>query len=88
MLKQAKVLQEDGSVVDSTLRRSDRPKLTNRGFKASSCTDKKCFGCEMNPPTLSTSIIKNLGKDFCKIDPTKLKRTGFSMTKTRLPVPL
>ncbi|KAF8695305.1 hypothetical protein HU200_037528 [Digitaria exilis] len=26
----------------------------------------------MNPPTLSTSIIKNLGKDFSKIDPTKL----------------
>jgi hypothetical protein len=35
----------------------------------------------MDPPTLSHSIIKNLGATVCKIDPTKLSLKELSMVK-------
>lgn len=44
----------------------------NKGFKGKTCADKRCFACESNPPTISSSIIKNLGSTFCNIDPMKL----------------
>lgn len=69
MLEKAKVLSEDGSIVDSTLRRNGRRKDVDKGFKASACSIKGCIGCQMKPPTLPPSIIRNLGSAFCKVDP-------------------
>jgi hypothetical protein len=50
--------------------RSDRIKSNNSGFKAKTCTNKPCLCCDAEPPTLSSKIIKDLGKEFCMI-PTK-----------------
>lgn len=72
VLQQTKVLREDGSIVDSSLRRSERQKGLNKGFKASSCRMKGCLGCLMDPPTLSPTVIRNLGSSFCSIDPALL----------------
>jgi len=53
-------------IVDSQVRRSDRIKLVNKGFKNSGCTDRRCTSC--NPPTLSNNVIRNLGSQFCSMD--------------------
>ena len=47
-------------------------KKVNKGFKSSSCKDKNCIGCSVNPPTVSKHVIKELGKTFCNIDPDEL----------------
>jgi hypothetical protein len=55
----------------SEVRRSDRLKSANHGFKASTCQDKPCFCCDVKPPTLTSKVIKDLGKEFCRV-PDKL----------------
>lgn len=52
-------------LVDSKLRRSNRLKVRNKGFKQSSCGKSNRLGCSSKPPTLSNSIIRNLGKELC-----------------------
>jgi hypothetical protein len=59
-------------LIDSELRRSLRIKAYNTGFKSSRCGRKNCMGCELDPPTLSSKIIKNLGEKICKMDPIEL----------------
>jgi hypothetical protein len=60
-------------LVDHDLRRSLRIKAYSTGFKSSGCGRNNCLGCELDPPTLSSKIIKNLGEFFCKMDPTDAK---------------
>ncbi|CAN6223988.1 unnamed protein product [Urochloa humidicola] len=69
------------AVVDSDLRRSERKKRQQKGFKDHGCPHNGCFGCNINPPTVSPSIIRNLGATFCKIDPTNL--TDAALAKKR-----
>lgn len=59
-------------LVDSDRRRSNRLKIRNKGFKQSPCGKANCVGCSSKPPTLSNSIIRNLGKELCQIDPELL----------------
>ncbi|CAN6251807.1 unnamed protein product [Urochloa humidicola] len=56
---------------DPNLRRSCRKRAQLNGFKGS-CLDRKCIACSAEPPTLSPSLIRNLGSDFCKIESSKL----------------
>lgn len=58
------------SVVESEVTRSPRLKEYNKGFKASTCTSKKCLACnpKPSPPDLSSDLIKKLGSTFCQID--------------------
>jgi hypothetical protein len=64
---------EDSSVLkDAKTRRSLRQKALHKGYKNSPCSNKNCLGCSLNPPTLSPSVIKNLGATFCNINPDKL----------------
>ncbi|CAN6172244.1 unnamed protein product [Urochloa humidicola] len=56
---------------DPALRRSYRKKAQNKGYKGA-CQDRKCLACDADPPTLSPSLIRNLGADFCKIDAGKI----------------
>jgi hypothetical protein len=53
-------------------RRSARKKDQLKGYKRSACASKNCLGCDVIPPTISPSIIKNLGASFCKVDADKL----------------
>jgi hypothetical protein len=53
--------------VDTEVRRSERLKEINKGFKSSSCPSKNCLCCKTAPPTLSSKVIRSLGKDLCNI---------------------
>lgn len=57
---------------EADLRRSNRLKKINKGFKAKACTDKNCIGCSANPPIVSPKVIRDLGATFCDIDPNDL----------------
>jgi hypothetical protein len=59
-------------LVDSDIRRSLRIKAFNIVYKASGCGKRNCVGCELDPPSISTKVIKNLGEIFCKMDPKDL----------------
>jgi hypothetical protein len=54
------------------VRMSDRIISNKSGFKAKTCSDRPCLCCDTEPPTLSSKVIKNLGKDFCKIPAKKI----------------
>lgn len=54
------------------LRRSDRIHNQHKGFKPSVCKDRNCLGCSPNPPLLSSSVVRDLGKTFCSIDASQL----------------
>jgi hypothetical protein len=56
-------------LVSSEVRRCERLKVKQIGFKDDSCKTRDCFYCSIEPPTLSTKVIRNLGSDFCKISP-------------------
>lgn len=45
----------------------------NKVYKGKTCADKRCFSCDSDPPTISPSLIKNIGTTFCNMDPEKLK---------------
>jgi hypothetical protein len=66
--------KEAVELTDTKARRSLRQKKIHRGYKGSPCSNMNCLGCSMVPPTLSHSVIKNLGETFCKIDPQKLSQ--------------
>ncbi|RLN32882.1 hypothetical protein C2845_PM03G23690 [Panicum miliaceum] len=68
--QQRPVLAEN--ITTSGLRRSDRLKKLNKGFKGKACTDKQCLACSITPPTLTPSVIKNLGATFAKMTPEEL----------------
>jgi hypothetical protein len=54
-------------LVETKVRRSERLKEINKGFKSSSCPNKNCFCCHTIPPTLSSKVIRSMGKDLCNI---------------------
>jgi hypothetical protein len=54
-------------IVDTEVRRSERLKEINKGFKSSSYPSKNCFCCKIVPPTLSSKVIRSPGKDLCSI---------------------
>lgn len=59
-------------MVETKVRRSDRLKGQNRGYKRNVCSHKDCLACSGAPPTLSTSVIQNLGEKFCNMKPEAL----------------
>ncbi|CAL5091143.1 unnamed protein product [Urochloa decumbens] len=62
----------DNELTGATVRHSYRQKAQKKGFRTSPCPDKNCLGCSVQPPTISPSVIKNLGSSFCGIEPEKL----------------
>lgn len=68
-------------ISDADLRRSERVHNLNKGFKSSSCNDRNCIGCSANPPSLSPSVVRDLGASFCKLDKAKLSDESLN-TKT------
>lgn len=59
-------------LVETKVRRSNRLKIRNKGFKTNSCGKVNYLGCATKPPTISTSMIRNLGAELCQIDPDEL----------------
>jgi hypothetical protein len=70
------------TLVDSELRRSLRIKAYNPGFKPSGCGKKNCLGCDMDPPSLSTRVIRNLGANFYKVTPENLSDAALRAPKS------
>jgi hypothetical protein len=62
------------------LRREQFTPTFNTGFKFTGRGKNNCFGCKLDPPTLSVMVIKNLGEKFCKMDPKVL--TDYALTSS------
>jgi hypothetical protein len=74
--------QRQLTLVDTDLRRRLRIKAYNTGFKSSGCGKGNCLGCELDPPSISTSVIKNLGAKFYKMDPKELTEKALRAPQT------
>jgi len=66
---------------DPTIRRSKRMANQRNGFRDPLCTRKDYLGCTVTPPTLSASVIRNLGASFCNLEEDKLTNTVLSKKK-------
>ena len=80
-LEKADQLKYDTIVEDPLKRRSERMQHLRKGFKDPQCSSKNYLGCNVEPPTLSPYITKNLGNTFCKIDESKLTETALLKKK-------
>lgn len=47
------------------------------------CKDKNCLGCSVTPPTISPTIIKNLGAFLCGLNPDDLSPSKLQAKPTR-----
>lgn len=59
-------------MVVTEVRRSPRLQTSYKESKPVGCADKRCIACSPSPPTLSPNLIKNLGMQFCDMDPELL----------------
>lgn len=55
-------------LVDTQVRRSERVKKGNKGFKTPGCPKINCTACSPTPPSLSSKTIRNLGTQFCGME--------------------
>lgn len=77
-------------ISDVDLRRSPQLHANTRGFKSPICKDRKCLGCNSDPLLLSSSVVRELGTSFCKVDPSLLiddKLKGKPMKKAPIAKP-
>jgi hypothetical protein len=59
-------------LVKTKVRRSVRLNVKSQGYKGKACKTSSCYCCSTTPPTLSTKVIRSLGKNICKIKPMAL----------------
>ena len=60
-------------LVETEVRRSDRIKKDNAGYKRNSCPNNNCLPCNAVPPTIKKSVVKNLTAPFCKVSEGELE---------------
>ena len=60
-------------ISDEGLRRSSRIHELNKGFK-SPTRQSRCFCCTSKPPTLTSSVVRELGVTFCNMKPDELSQ--------------
>jgi len=72
LMKKQKFVEPKKPVLSEAGLRSNRLKKIHKGFKSVACKDKNCVGCSATPPSISTSVIRNLGASFCNINPDEL----------------
>jgi hypothetical protein len=67
-------------MVDTAVRRSAKLRAKAKGFKTCSGIGKKDCSCcaHCAPHSIQHDIIKKLGAEFCKVDPSKLKPDDLS----------
>lgn len=53
--------------METEVRRSDRIRQDNAGFKRNSCSNTKCLPCNAAPPIAQKTVVKNLTTTFCKV---------------------
>lgn len=59
-------------ISEASLRRSTRIHNNTKGFESPGCKHKDCLGSSSNPPTISSTVVRDLGATFCKLDPSSL----------------
>jgi hypothetical protein len=81
LLENAKNFGVSDLLKDTSLRRSKRMEKQKNGFKDKHCSRKDCLGCTVVPPTISPSVINNLGTTFCNLDEDSLTVPTLSKKK-------
>ena len=61
-------------LVEIEVRRSDRIKKDNAGYKRNSCSNNNCLPCNVVPPKNKKSVVKNLTASFCKVAEEELAK--------------
>ena len=59
--------REKEPMVETEVRRSDRIKKDNNGYRRKSCATQSCLPCNTIPPIIHNSVVKKLSKSFCKV---------------------
>jgi hypothetical protein len=85
-MKRARKPRASTPLVETMVRRSNRMKASNNGFKPDTCKVKNCLGCSSAPPTLSPTFLKKIGASICQVDPEKLEEAKLLKKKTTDPV--
>ncbi|TVU22093.1 hypothetical protein EJB05_31773, partial [Eragrostis curvula] len=73
------------AIVETDVRRSDRLRTRNKGFKQQSCADINCFACSTDPPTLSNNVIRKLRVNFGKVASEKLSDVALATKRKGAP---
>ena len=60
-------------LVETEVRRSDRIKKDNAGFRRNSCSNNNCLPCNAAPPIIQKSVVKNLTASFYKVAERELE---------------
>jgi hypothetical protein len=70
-------------MVDTAVRRSARLRAKAKGFKTCTRIGKRDCSCcaQCAPPSIQHDIIKKLGAEFCKVDPSKLNPDDLSRSR-------
>jgi hypothetical protein len=70
-------------MVDTKVRRSARLRAKAKGFKTCTGIHKKDCSCcaQCAPPSIQHGIIKKLGAEFCKVDPSKPNLVDLSRSR-------
>ena len=75
-------------LVDTKVRRSDRQKSNSNGLKSPSCPIMNCFYYKPSPPTLPPKAIRNLGVQFCGMEPDDLTDDKLMKNKGKVGKPI
>ncbi|TVU16089.1 hypothetical protein EJB05_39637, partial [Eragrostis curvula] len=75
--------QRQPAVIETEVRHSDRLKGQNKGYKRSICPHRDCHACSGAPPTLTDSVIKNLGTTFCDMKPEAVSTAALQKKKIK-----
>ncbi|KAJ1278819.1 hypothetical protein BS78_04G108100 [Paspalum vaginatum] len=76
-----KIDKEKDLIIGANMKRNSRLREHAKGFKKATCSKKNCHMCESSPPSIPASLIRNLGSQFCKIDPQLLSDANLRATK-------
>lgn len=55
----------------------------NKGFKPSTCSDRRCLACTPTPPNLTLSQIKKMGTEFCMLDENVLSEKALNQERKK-----
>jgi hypothetical protein len=76
--------KKHATLVDTEVRRSARLREKDKGFKPCFGRKNNCLCCAGTspPPSLSHRTIKELGVDFCNVDPQKLSLNSLNNSRS------
>ena len=70
-------------VVESEVRRSERLRHLNKGYRKKTCHDSNCMAYSAKPPVCNSKVIKNLNSSYCKVDPKVCTKENLLQKKVK-----